>query len=141
LNGLRYGRTLRLGQKVKIPLDAIDAAAFEEQRYEYHKRLQEDFFAAYRVAELEPYRVQQGDNIWTLCRDKFGVPMWLLKHYNMDTDLAALHIHQKLMIPIIPETTAGDPGAVTNDTAHEEEIAEPTADVPSSVPPQENQEH
>jgi len=141
LNGLRYGRTLRLGQKVKIPLDAIDAAAFEEQRYEYHKRLQEDFFAAYRVAELEPYRVQQGDNIWTLCRDKFGVPMWLLKHYNMDTDLAALHIHQKLMIPIIPETTAGDPGAVTNDTAHEEEIAEPTADAPSSVPPQENQEH
>ncbi len=115
LNGLRYGRTLHLHQKVKIPLDKISAGEFEEQRYEYHKRLQEDFFAVYRVGELEVYRVQSGDNYWTLCREKFDVPMWLLKHYNMEADLAALQIRQKLMIPLIEKTDAGDPGAVTND--------------------------
>ncbi len=123
LNGLRYGRTLHLGQKVKIPLDKVDAEAFEEQRYEYHKRLQEDFFAVYRVSELEPYRVQRGDNIWTLCRDKFGVPMWLLKHYNMDVDLADLHIQDKIMIPVIQETAAGEPGTVTNEAGPEEDAA------------------
>jgi membrane-bound lytic murein transglycosylase D len=115
LNGLRFGRTLHLHQKIKISLDKTTAAAFEEQRYEYHKRLQEDFFAVYRVSELEPYRVQQGDNYWMLSREKFDVPMWLLKHYNMDVDLAALRIQQKLMIPVIEQTTADDPGTVTND--------------------------
>jgi membrane-bound lytic murein transglycosylase D len=131
LNGLRYGRTLHLGQKVKIPLDKIDASAFEEQRYEYHKRLQEDFFAVYRVSELEPYRVQRGDNIWTLCREKFGVPMWLLKHYNMDVDLADLHIQDKIMIPVILDTTTGEPGTVTNDTNPEEDTGEPSGDDPA----------
>ena len=114
LNGLRFGRTLHLHQQIKIPLDKTTAAAFEEQRYEYHKRLQEDFFAVYRVSELEPYRVQPGDNVWMLCREKFDVPMWLLKHYNMEVDLAALRIQQKLMIPVIDQTTADDPGTVTN---------------------------
>jgi len=137
LNGLRFGRTLHLHQKIKIPLDKTNAAAFEEQRYEYHKRLQEDFFAAYRVTELEPYRVQPGDNYWTLCREKFGVPMWLLKHYNMDVDLADLHIHQKLMIPAIQETAAGDPGTVSNDTAPETVPSELPEDDPEPVPPEE----
>jgi membrane-bound lytic murein transglycosylase D len=137
LNGLRFGRTLHLHQKIKIPLDKTNAAAFEEQRYEYHKRLQEDFFAAYRVTELEPYRVEPGDNYWTLCREKFGVPMWLLKHYNMDVDLADLHIHQKLMIPAIQETAAGDPGTVSNDTASETDPSELPEDDPEPVPPEE----
>jgi membrane-bound lytic murein transglycosylase D len=137
LNGLRFGRTLHLHQKIKIPLDKTNAAAFEEQRYEYHKRLQEDFFAAYRVTELESYRVEQGDNYWTLCREKFGVPMWLLKHYNMDVDLADLHIHQKLMIPAIQETAAGDPGTVSNDTAPETDPSEVPEDDPEPVPPEE----
>jgi membrane-bound lytic murein transglycosylase D len=137
LNGLHFGRTLHLHQKVKIPLDKTNAAAFEEQRYEYHKRLQEDFFAVYRVTELEPYRVQPGDNYWTLCREKFGVPMWLLKHYNMDVDLADLHIHQKLMIPAIQETAAGDPGTVSNDTASGTDPSELAEDDPEPVPPEE----
>lgn len=119
LNGLSFGRTLHLHQKIKIPLDKTTAAAFEEQRYEYHKRLQEDFFAVYRVSELEPYRVQRGDNFWMLCREKFDIPMWLLKHYNMDVDLAALQIQQKLMIPAVEKTAAGDPGTVTEDGASE----------------------
>ncbi|MCB2166981.1 MAG: transglycosylase SLT domain-containing protein [Deltaproteobacteria bacterium] len=138
LNGLRFGRTLHLHQKIKIPLDKTSAVAFEEQRYEYHKRLQEDFFAVYRVSELEPYRVQPGDNYWTLCREKFGVPMWLLKHYNMDVDLADLHINQKLMIPAIQETAAGDPGTVSNDTASETGPSELSEDDPEPVPAEEN---
>ena len=124
LNGLPYGRTLHLHQKIKIPLDKTTAAAFEEQRYEYHKRLQEDFFAVYRVSELEPYRVQRGDNFWMLCREKFDIPMWLLKHYNMDVDLAALQIQQKLMIPAVEKTAAGDPGTVTEDGASEDSEGE-----------------
>jgi membrane-bound lytic murein transglycosylase D len=89
--------------------------AFEEQRYEFHKRLQEDFFAAYRVSEMEAYRVQSGDSYWTLCRDKFDIPLWLLKHYNSEVDLADLRVQQKLVIPMIEETAGGDPATVAPD--------------------------
>jgi membrane-bound lytic murein transglycosylase D len=115
LNGLPFGRTLHLHQKVKVPLKRTNQAAFEEQRYEFHKRLQEDFFAVYRVAELETYHVRRGDSYWTLCRDKFGIPLWLLKHYNTEVDLADLRVRQKLIIPLLEKTDAGDPGTVTPD--------------------------
>ena len=112
LNGLPYGRTLHLHQKVKIPLQRVRRSDFEEQRYEFHKRLQEDFFAVYRVSELEAYRVRRGDSYWTLCRDKFDIPLWLLKHYNSEVDLADLRYRQKLMIPMLEKSDAGDPATV-----------------------------
>ncbi len=118
LNGLPFGRTLHLHQRVKIPLQRTTREAFEEKRYEFHKRLQEDFFAVYRVSELETYRVQRGESYWTLCRDKFDIPLWLLKHYNAEVDLADLRVRQKLMIPVIEKTDAGDsPSAVPEDRA------------------------
>jgi membrane-bound lytic murein transglycosylase D len=124
LNKLRFGQTLHLNQKVKIPLDNTTAEAFEALRYEYHKRLQEDFFAVYKVSELERYRIARGDNYWSLARDKFEVPMWLLKHYNQETDLADLRPGQELMVPVIERSEAGDPGAVVD----EQEGLEPDED-------------
>lgn len=108
LNRLRYGQLLRLHQKVRIPLNRTDAETFEQSRYEFHKRLQEDFYAVYRVGELQPYRVQRGDSIWTLCRGRFDIPMWLLKHCNPEVDLADLRFHQKLIIPTIEKISATD---------------------------------
>jgi membrane-bound lytic murein transglycosylase D len=115
LNGLAFRRAIGLGQKVSIPLEKTGAQAFEESRYEYHKRLQEDFFAVYRVVGTEAYRVQAGDNVWSLCRDKFDVPLWLLKHYNAGVDLASLDLDQVLTIPLVGKTDAGDPGTVSED--------------------------
>ena len=101
LNDLAYGRTLHLHQKLKVPLNKTASHLFEQSRYEHHKRIQEDFFSAYRIGELAPYRIQRGDNYWTLCREKFDIPMWLLTHFNPEVDLADLRVHQKLMIPAI----------------------------------------
>lgn len=109
LNGLTYGQVLRLHQKVKIPLDRSTPESFVEYRYEFHKRLQEDFFAVYRIGELKTYTVRQGDNYWALSHDKFDVPMWLLKHCNPETDLADLRYRQKIWIPHIEEITQDDP--------------------------------
>jgi membrane-bound lytic murein transglycosylase D len=109
LNGLPFGQTLHLHQKIKIPLARTTARAFEENRYEFHKRLQEDFFAVYRVSDLQPYRVMRGDNLWTLCLEKFDIPMWLLKNCNPEVDFADLRLHQKLMVPTIEKNAADDP--------------------------------
>jgi membrane-bound lytic murein transglycosylase D len=111
LNKLAFGQPLHLHQAIKIPLDDVAAADFESRRYEFHKRLQEDFFAAYRVGDVQRYRVQQGDSYWTLCREKFDLPLWLLKQYNAGVDLAALRIHQPLTIPAIERVPEISPDA------------------------------
>jgi membrane-bound lytic murein transglycosylase D len=101
LNGFRYGRPLHLSQKIKIPLDRVAKEEFEEKRFEFHQELAEDFFASYRVDKLRTYFIKRGDNIWTLSRQEFEVPMWLIKRYNADVDFGALIPSQKLLIPII----------------------------------------
>ncbi len=108
LNGLRYGGVLHLGQEIKIPLQRVGAEAFAQNRYEYHKRLQEDFFAVYRVGELQAYKVQKGDTLWTLCHEKFQLPIWLLKHVNPEIDLADLRVKQQLVIPSIEKASSDD---------------------------------
>lgn len=122
MNGLKFEDILHLHQKLKIPLHRTTAQIFEETRYEYHKRLQEDFFAVYRLGDLQPYRIERGDTIWTLCRTKFEIPMWLLKHCNPELDLADLRMNRKIWIPTIEKATADEP-VVGNGTEDEEDSA------------------
>jgi membrane-bound lytic murein transglycosylase D len=134
LNGLPYGHVLQLHQKIRIPLGRTSAESFEQNRYEYHKRLQEDFYAVYRIGELQSYRVQRGDSIWTLCRAKFDLPMWLLKHCNPEVDLAALKFHQKLIIPTIERVSTAD-AAPENEAEPDidESVEDCEADPPDQV--------
>jgi membrane-bound lytic murein transglycosylase D len=104
LNGLRYGRMLRSGQKIKIPLHRVSGKKFEEQRYEYHKRLQEDFFAVYRIERLYTYQVKGGDSYWTLCRDQFEVPLWLLRRCNPEVEFRDLRVNQHIVVPSVDKS-------------------------------------
>ena len=101
LNHLPYGRPLHLHQKVKIPLDKISKAKFEEMRYEYHRKIQEDFFSFYNIEAFQIYRLKKGDNIWTLCNDTFDLPVWLIKIYNPDVDYDDLRWSQKIVVPVV----------------------------------------
>jgi len=101
LNGFPYGRALQLSQKIKIPLHRVTREEFVEKRFEYHQELAEDFFASYRVEKVLTYSIKRGDNIWTLSRQEFEVPLWLIKRYNAGVDFSSLVPSQKLLIPII----------------------------------------
>jgi membrane-bound lytic murein transglycosylase D len=101
LNGLRYGRPIRINDSIKIPLRRVTKEAFEEKRFEFHKELAEDFFASFRIEKVQTYTVRRGDNIWTLSKEKFEVPLWLIKKYNTQVNFSALHPSQELLIPII----------------------------------------
>jgi nucleoid-associated protein YgaU len=101
LNGLRFGRPLRINQSIKIPLQRVTKEDFEEKRFEFHKELAEDFFASFRVEKVETYTVRRGDSIWTISKEKFDVPLWLIKKYNIHLDFSELQPAQKLNIPII----------------------------------------
>jgi membrane-bound lytic murein transglycosylase D len=101
LNGFRYGRKIRIHQPTKIPLHKVTKEQFEEKRFEYHNELSEDFFASYRVEKVQVYCIEKGDNIWTLSREKFEVPLWLVKRYNAEIDFSLLRPSQKLVIPVV----------------------------------------
>jgi membrane-bound lytic murein transglycosylase D len=101
LNGFSYGRVIHLGQRIKIPLHRVTKEEFEEKRFEFHEELSQDFFASYRVEKVEVYYIKRGDNIWSLSRDEFEVPLWLIRRFNADLDFNALVPSQKLLIPVI----------------------------------------
>jgi membrane-bound lytic murein transglycosylase D len=101
LNGLRFGRTIRINDSIKIPLSRVTKEVFEERRFEFHKEIAEDFFASFRIEKVETYTVRRGDNIWTLSKEKFEVPLWLIKKYNTHLNFSALYPSQQLFIPII----------------------------------------
>ncbi len=101
LNGFRFGKPIRTSQQVKIPLVKISKEEFEEKRFEYHKEIEEDFFESYKIESLKMYRIKNGDNIWSLCTEKFEVPFWLIKKYNPDLDFNELHPLQEVNIPVV----------------------------------------
>ena len=113
LNNLRFGQAIHLNQRIKIPLHRVGQAEFEERRYEYHKGLEEDFFTAYRVEGVRPYRVRRGDSIWSVSRDEFELPLWLIRKYNPELELDTLSPGDEIKIPVVvadsreqPEKTA-----------------------------------
>jgi len=105
LNRFPYSKTLPLHMNVKIPLDKISKEQFEETRFEYHKKIQEDFFNFYEIESEQLYQLKKGDNVWTICNDIFEMPVWLLKLYNPKVDFNDLRWSQKLVIPVIKEIT------------------------------------
>lgn len=105
LNNIRFGQAIRVDQQIKIPLTKVDKDRFEERRYEYHKEIEEDFFAAYRVEDVRSYQIKRGDNIWSLCQGEFELPFWLIKKYNENLDFNGLRPAQKLIVPVVEATS------------------------------------
>ena len=101
LNGFRYGKPIRINQSIMVPLRRVTKEEFEERRFEFHKELAEDFFANFRVEKVQAYTIKKGDNIWTLSKEQFEVPLWLIKRYNAHMDFNSLVPSQKILIPII----------------------------------------
>ncbi len=101
LNKLPAGREIRTGQRVTIPLAGVGRERFEELRFEFHREMEEDFFAAYRVDRVRRYQVRTGDNIWRLCQQEFDVPLWLVRKYNTDLDLNNLKPGSLLLVPVV----------------------------------------
>lgn len=105
LNGFNYRRAIMVDQVIKIPLHRVNREQFEEKRYEYHKEMEEDFFAAYKVEGLRSYRVKSGDNIWALCRNEFEIPFWLVRKYNATLDFNLLKPDQTLIVPLVESSS------------------------------------
>ncbi len=103
LNHLSFREEIHMDQHLTIPFTRVDRDHFEEQRYEFHKEFEEDFLSAYIIEGSWQYNIRRGDNIWTLCKEQFDLPVWLIKKYNLSVNLNKLKLGQKIVIPIVEE--------------------------------------
>ncbi|CAM9465114.1 unnamed protein product, partial [Discosporangium mesarthrocarpum] len=99
INGLRFGEPVVVQQRLRLDFSDISPEVFERIRVEYHRSLQEDFFAQWEIEGTVTHRVGSGDSLWVLSTRRYDVPIWLLRQYNPDVDLDALSAGMKLTIP------------------------------------------
>jgi len=86
LNKLHKNALVTLGHKVKLDFSQVSPEQFAKARREYHQRLQEEFFAAHRIAGTENYSVRHGDSLWVIAQQHADLPVWLVTEYNPDVD-------------------------------------------------------
>lgn len=107
LNGMRFGTPLVIGRTKKLDFSRVTPEVFEQRRLEYHRDLQEEFFAAWMVTGTTSHVISRGDSLWYLANKKFEVPLWLLRQYNPDLDFGALPAGTPLVIPLIDSRETG----------------------------------
>jgi membrane-bound lytic murein transglycosylase D len=94
---------------VKLDFSKISQDQFEARRQEYHKQLQESFFAQFRISGNETHVIKAGESIWVLAQQRYNIPIWLLRQYNPDLDLGSVKQGTKLVIPTVQSTAAPEP--------------------------------
>ena len=114
INGLRFGEPVVVQQRLRLDFSDISPEAFERIRVEYHRSLQEDFFAEWEIEGTVTHRVGPGDSLWVLSTRRYDVPIWLLRQYNPDVDLDALSAGMKLTIPKLRQRDADAASAVAS---------------------------
>jgi membrane-bound lytic murein transglycosylase D len=101
INGMRYGEPVVVQQRLRLDFSNVRPEDFERVRVEYHRVLQEEFFAQWEIEGTVTHRVGPGDSLWLLSTRRFDVPIWLLRQYNPDVNLDALTAGTPLVIPTL----------------------------------------
>lgn len=114
INGLRFGEPVVVQQRLRLDFSDISPEVFERIRVEYHRSLQEDFFAQWEIEGTVTHRVGSGDSLWVLSTRRYDVPIWLLRQYNPDVDLDALSAGMKLTIPKLRQRNSDSASAVAS---------------------------
>jgi len=104
LNGLRFGRPVHIGQRLRLDFSRVSPERFLARRVAYHRALEEDFLGAYRVTGTRNHTLRRGENLWRLSNHVYEVPPWLLQRYNPDMDMTQLQPGTELVIPVVEST-------------------------------------
>ena len=120
LNGYAIRKPAVIGRRLRLDLTRVTADQFSAKRIDYHRELQETFFARYRIADTKVHKFRRGDSLFVLSLRRYKVPVWLLRQYNPDLDLDRIKPGTSIVIPQIErvESVAGRrESAPSHDTA------------------------
>lgn len=100
INGLAFRDPVMIGDRLKLDFSRVDRATFENRRRQFHRDLQQQYFANYRIQQTEEYSIKRRDFLSNLTRQR-SVPMWLFRQYNPEVDFERLQIGQVVVFPVV----------------------------------------
>ncbi len=100
---LNHGRrSIRVNQKLILPMKENKLAPFKARRLEYHMAREEDFYSQYQVTGMTERKIKYGETVWSICRDE-DIPLWLFKKYNRRRDGKSLKKNTLIYLPSVKE--------------------------------------
>jgi len=101
LNGLRPNEDIYIGQRILVNFSKVTVEEFRRRRIEYHQGIREDFFQRFRVDSVRTHQIAPGENVYSLCKEVYDVPYWLVVDYNVGKDLQKLRPGDVIRIPVV----------------------------------------
>ncbi|MEX1197542.1 MAG: LysM peptidoglycan-binding domain-containing protein [Pseudohongiellaceae bacterium] len=101
LNGLAFNQPVIVGDRLRLDFSQVSAEEFELRRRQYHIAQQENFFRNYRIQDVDEYRIAPNDNIARIARQRYSVPLWLLRQYNPDLDFRQVRVGDTVVFPVV----------------------------------------
>jgi membrane-bound lytic murein transglycosylase D len=111
LNGIKYREAVEIGQMLTLDFARVDSMTFEQRRLSYQQQRQNEFFAAYQIADTESHVIKPGESLWLLAERKYKVPVWLLRQYNPDLNLDRVNPGTVVKFPRLRAINAPDAAA------------------------------
>jgi membrane-bound lytic murein transglycosylase D len=99
LNKLHKNAMVTVGHKFKLDFSKVSAEQFAAARREYHRHLQEEFFAAHRIAGTDNYSVKRGESLWMIAQQHADLPVWLVAQYNPDVNFSDVRPGTTITLP------------------------------------------
>jgi membrane-bound lytic murein transglycosylase D len=106
INHLRARTPVVMGRRLKLEFARTTPEQFEQQRRDYHERLQAAYFSSHRIAGTEVYSARRGDSLWSITQKSLKVPVWLLQQYNPDLDFGNLRPGTQISLPQVEDVPA-----------------------------------
>ncbi|MAV32204.1 MAG: hypothetical protein CMQ02_02110 [Gammaproteobacteria bacterium] len=104
LNNMAYRDPVIIGKRLSLNFDKVSRADFELRRRDFHFNMQREFFATYRIQDVEEYEIRRGDNISRIARSQYSAPLWLIRQYNPDIDFNRIRVGQRVVFPLLAAT-------------------------------------
>jgi membrane-bound lytic murein transglycosylase D len=101
LNNMAFRDQVIIGKRLSLDFSRVNIVEFEQQRREFHSTLQREFFANYRIQDVEQYQLRRRDNIGRIARNDYSTPIWLLRQYNPGLDFNRIQIGQQIVFPLL----------------------------------------
>ena len=101
INGLAFRTPVDVGQRIKLDLSQVDAAAFEDLRTAYHRQQQDSFFRNHTITGVNEHTIKRNESVWILSLRKYDVPIWLFRQYNPALDLQNVQRGTRVRFPVL----------------------------------------
>ena len=101
LNGYSFRQPLVIGHRLRLSFSEVNRETFMARRIAHHREIQEAFFVRYRITETTAHNLRRGESVWDLTRQRYKVPVWLLRQYNPDLDIGRVKPGMQVVFPQI----------------------------------------